>query len=568
VKVLRFSIAAALVAIIIPIVPLTSSVAEAALLPGASAYTAVTPARLADTRDGQPGSDGFTRLDDHTIRVQVTGRANIPAGATAAVLNITAVNARTAAFVTAYPADNPRPVASSLNVDQPRRIIGNLATVQLSQSGAVELYVNQPLDLVVDVAGAYVPVTESVASGRLFTIPGGARRVLDTREGGGPVTPGTVKQVSLASLGVPADATGVVFNLAATEGGSGFWTAYPSGVDRPLASSLYIDQVGQTRNGQGIVALAPGERSFNVFSFGGGHLIIDVVGWFTGSSHARSTDGLFVPSSPIRMRDTRHDYAIAPWGGSTIEFSSGAELSSLSGQVAAVAMNLAIAEPLDVGFVTAFPAGVARPLAANLNISALDQIISNHAIVRVGQRGVSLFTQSGTHMIVDVTGWYLGSPDLSSLPPPANPSTATTMGVRIDAPSGGIGVNIGYATTSAAIDAVVDGGRAVLYGGNGTLGGPDHNIYFAHRTQISAGRPFTNIHRMAIGDTFTLAGQDGRRYKYLVTVGPSVIHGTDAQGLINLVLSGGPVTATLVACHPPTSTTYRILVVGRLIGLA
>jgi sortase (surface protein transpeptidase) len=179
-----------------------------------------------------------------------------------------------------------------------------------------------------------------------------------------------------------------------------------------------------------------------------------------------------------------------------------------------------------------------------------------------------LFTQSGTHMIVDVTGWYLGSPDLSSLPPPANPSTATTMGVRIDAPSGGIGVNIGYATTSAAIDAVVDGGRAVLYGGNGTLGGPDHNIYFAHRTQISAGRPFTNIHRMAIGDTFTLAGQDGRRYKYLVTVGPSVIHGTDAQGLINLVLSGGPVTATLVACHPPTSTTYRILVVGRLIGLA
>ena len=67
-----------------------------------------------------------------------------------------------------------------------------------------------------------------------------------------------------------------------------------------------------------------------MFSFGGGHLIIDVVGWFTGSPQPKSTDGLFVPSSPIRMRDTRQDYAIPPWGGSTIEFSSGAPSSPAS----------------------------------------------------------------------------------------------------------------------------------------------------------------------------------------------------------------------------------------------
>jgi sortase (surface protein transpeptidase) len=485
----------------------------------------------------------------------------IPDGATAAVLNITSVNARAAAFVTAYPSGPVRPTASSLNVDIPGRIIGNLATVQLSQSGSVDLYTNQPMDLVVDVAGAYVPVADAVSGGRLHTLPNGAERVLDTREGGGPVPARSVRRVSLAKLNVPADATGVVFNLAATEGQSGFWTAYPLGVaERPLASSLYIDEAGQTRNGQGIVALTPGERAFDVYSFGGGHMIVDVVGWFTGSEHSASTDGLFVPNSPIRMRDTRQDYSIPPWGGTTIEFSAGEQLAGLSGQVAAVSMNIAIAEPLNVGFVTAHPAGVARPLAANLNISALDQIISNHATVRVGQRGVSLYTQAGTHMIVDVTGWYLGAPAASVLPPPANPSTATTHAVHVDVPTGRMSTAISY---SSNVDAVVDSGRAVLYGGNGVIGGADHNIFFAHRT--SAGGPFYYIDRVAIGQTFTITGADGRRYVYLVTnkgiISPS------PNELIKIALSSGPVTVTLVACHPLHSTRQRILISGRLIGV-
>ena len=97
---LRFPIVASLAALIVPIVPMASDVVHAAVPRGASAYTAVNPARLADTRAGQPGSDGFDRVDANTIRVQVTGRAGIPQGATAAVLNVTSVNARAAAFVT------------------------------------------------------------------------------------------------------------------------------------------------------------------------------------------------------------------------------------------------------------------------------------------------------------------------------------------------------------------------------------------------------------------------------------------------------------------------------------
>jgi hypothetical protein len=554
-------------AIILPVVPMDAGVVSAAAPRGASAYTAVTPTRLADTRPGEAtfGDAFFTRVNANTIRVQVAGRAGIPTNATAAVLNIASANARAAAFVTAYPAGNPLPTAASLNVDFPGRIIANLATVQLSGSGAVDLYYNQQMDLIIDVAGAYVPVGDAVSAGRFVSIPGGARRVLDTRETGNRFDPGEIQRVQLNVNGVavPADATAVVVNLAAVDAVPGFWTAYPIG-PKPFASSLNIDEVGQTRNSQGIIALSPGERAFDVFSLNGGQLVVDVVGYFTGASSEVSTDGLFIPTSPIRMLDTRYNYAIPPWGGSTIEFSSGAELN-VTASVAAVAMNIAVVDPLYVGFITAYPAGVTRPLAANLNITKLDQIISNHAVVRVGTRGVALYTQNGTQMVVDVTGWYLGTPDVSTLPTPVNPSTASTSGVHVDAPTGAISTGIGYAGGRTTVDNVVDAGLAVLYGGNGRLGAPDHNIYFAHRT--SHGGPFLYLDRVDIGDKFTLLGADGRRYQYLV-VTTAIILGSDASTLLRLAVEGGPVTATLVACHPPHSTKQRILVVGRLIGLA
>jgi sortase (surface protein transpeptidase) len=562
VSLVRLSVAAVVAAIVLPLVPVAPDVARAAPPKGASAFQAVTPTRLADTRPGEQGSGGFTRVNANTIRVQVTGRAGIPAGATAAVLNIASVNAQAAAFVTAFPAGNPLPTAASLNVDWPGRVIANLATVQLSSAGAVDLYSNQPMDLVIDVAGAYVPVSDGVASGRLVTVSGGARRVLDTRETGNVFSAGETQRVDLNvnGLAVPADATAVVVNLAAIDAVPGFWTAFPIG-PRPFASSLNIDEVGQTRNSQGIVALSPGERAFDVYALNGGHLAVDVVGYFTGTSSVVTTDGLFVSSSPIRMLDTRYNHALAPWGGTTIEFSSGADLN-VSAPVAAVAMNIAITDPWSVGFVTAYPAGSARPLAANLNVSKLGQIISNHAISRVGTRGVALYTQNGTQMIVDVTGWYLGAPDPSPLPVPVSPSTVPTTAVRVEVPSGRISTEIRY---SPNVDAVVDSGRAVLYGGNGIIGGPDHNIFFAHRTE--AGGPFRYIDRVPIGAEMIITGADGRRYRYEV-VNRAVIWPIPSVLLETILATGASTTVTLVACTPPGSTAQRILVTGRLTGLA
>jgi LPXTG-site transpeptidase (sortase) family protein len=539
--------------VVVPVIGPADGVEAASVPAGASRYVAVAPDRLADTRVSE-GAYGFTRLSSQGIRVQVTGRFGVPAEASAAVLTITAVNAPAAGWVAAYPSGTPLPLASTLNVDQPFRIIANLSTVRLGADGAVELFSNVPMDLVVDVSGAYVPVDGPVAEGRLVTFAGGARRAIDTRVTLPAVAPQGVRSVSLAGVGVPAEATAVVLNVGVTEALPGYWTVYSAGSRRPPSSNTNIDRPGQTRNSQAIVRLEPGTQAIDVFSQSGGHLIIDVVGYMTGAGSEVSTDGLFVPrSTPLRVLDTRKQYAIAPWGGSTIEFDVKSPFPTL---IAAAALNVTATEPLNMGYVTAFPAGVAPPFVANLNVESLDQTIANHAIVRLGTRGGSLFTQSGTQLIVDVAGWYLGTADVSGAVAP-NPDYGVTTASRIR--SAVLNTPIGYGPN---IDPIVDRGLAGMYAGLGRLGVPEHNVFFAHRTE--AGGPFRRINEMQVGDTFTVTGANGHQYIYRVM--ETAIINPIPSVLMALATRAGTTTVTLVACHPLNSIRQRIVVTGRLVG--
>ena len=37
----------------------------------------------------------------------------------------------------------------------------------------------------------------------------------------------------------------------------------------------------------------------------GGHVVVDITGWFTGATAAASSEGLFTPVDPTRLLDTR-----------------------------------------------------------------------------------------------------------------------------------------------------------------------------------------------------------------------------------------------------------------------
>jgi Sortase domain len=522
--------------------------------PGASMFLAVEPSRLADTRLTE-GAYGFERVSADTIRVRVAGRSGVPPDATAVVINIVAVDAKGAGVVTAFPAGTDMPTASALNVSE-GHTIANLATVRLGVDGAIDIAASVAVELVIDVDGAYVPRTAPTSSGRLQMLAAGAARVLDTRLDGSRLDAGAERTISLAAWGAPADAIAAVVNLVAIDAAPGFWTLYPRAGDRPATSSLNVDAIGQTRSAQAIVRLDGRRPEFSIFSQTGGDLVVDLAGWFTGASAAATTDGLFVPTPPMRMLDTRYSSSITPWGGTTVEFDSGSPFPT---SAAAVAMNITTTDPLLPGFITAYPAGEDRPGSSNLNVTGLDQVTANHAIVRIGSRGVALYTQAGAQMVVDVSGWYLGHPAAGTKPSPPNPSASATSAAAIFGP--GVSVDVGYGPD---LDAVIDVGRAGLWDGVGLLGVRRNNVFFAHRT--THGAPFRNLDRLVPGTVFVIEGADGRGYRYLVTRQDVIVpRSTVLQTILD---RSGPITATLVACHPPGSIRYRIVVTGRLIGLA
>jgi hypothetical protein len=120
----------------------------------ADGFSAAGPERLLDTRPEhrlawageRPGAGQVVTLD-------VAGRAGVPADAHAVVLNVTATSAPAAGFVTVWPCGEPRPWASTLNIDRPGQTVAAAAVSGLGAGGRVCAYTERGTHLVVDVAG-------------------------------------------------------------------------------------------------------------------------------------------------------------------------------------------------------------------------------------------------------------------------------------------------------------------------------------------------------------------------------------------------------------------------------
>src|SRR5471032_1922057 len=118
-KAFALSLLVAAGSVVVPSIGMSvPSVAAAVSAPplGSSAYQAVAPTRLADTRPDE-GAFGFTRISPSIIRVQVAGVAGVSIIATAAVRNVTGVNTSAPGFVTVFPSGTALPTASNLNFD-------------------------------------------------------------------------------------------------------------------------------------------------------------------------------------------------------------------------------------------------------------------------------------------------------------------------------------------------------------------------------------------------------------------------------------------------------------------
>src|SRR4029078_7026789 len=141
---------------------------------GAS-YTGLSPARLMDTRGGNPTIDGLFAGAGQvgqasSVDLKVVGRGAVDAwsvvalcvvgvwcvpttGAGAVALNVTATNPSAASFLTVWPTGADRPLASNLHFVS-GQTIPNMVIVPVGAGGQVSFYNNTGgVDVVVDVLG-------------------------------------------------------------------------------------------------------------------------------------------------------------------------------------------------------------------------------------------------------------------------------------------------------------------------------------------------------------------------------------------------------------------------------
>jgi hypothetical protein len=116
-----------------------------------AALTTVVPARLLDTRSGTGGWFGVLG-HSQAVDLGVAGRAGIPSGATAAVLNVTVTEATGAGYLTAYPCGGTVPLASNLNFTA-GETRANLVTVRLGADGKVCFFSYGRAAVIADITG-------------------------------------------------------------------------------------------------------------------------------------------------------------------------------------------------------------------------------------------------------------------------------------------------------------------------------------------------------------------------------------------------------------------------------
>lgn len=406
----------------------TTPITGTMTVPVPSGYTATGPCRLLDTRTGTGTCAGAPTYTPGPVgagvpavlKVKVTGFAGIPANATAVVLNLTAVGASQATFVTAYPDGKPRPGSSTLNVNNSGPV-PNLAIVSVGDGGYIDLYNSVgTVHVLADISGYFVAGSGDGS----VTFP--PCRVYDTRVGHGactnsviappaPVGAGESLAVKVTGVeGVPDNATAVVLNITAVGATlPTYVSAYPAG-GSPSTSSLNVNNSLAIAN-LVIVPVGAGGVIDLYNARGSVQLIVDISGYFAPGAGSQLSAAL-----PCRVYDTRLGHgtctggttaAAAPVAGGTSLKLRVAGVDGVPADATSVAVNITAVGATTATFITAYPDGGSVPGVSNINVNG-PAAVPNLAIVPIGSDGyIDLYNAKGSvQLIVDITGYFAPAP--------------------------------------------------------------------------------------------------------------------------------------------------------------
>ena len=302
-----------------------------------------------------------------------------------------------------------KPTGRSGGADQFGRCVLNPAGIDLSVAAATQLGLG-------NLENAWVTVSYLWEPAESTYVPLTPARILDTRDGTGApraaLSPGHTIDVAVTGVGgVPqANVRSVVLNVTAADmvGPETFLTVFPAGSPRPVASSLNVTEGRIVPNL--VVAQVGAGGKVSIYNHNGNVAVIaDVQGWYAAST---TTGARYTAVAPSRVLDTRDGtgrggaVGKVPPGGA-IDLGVVGVGGVPASNVVAVALNVtAVGLSGPDSYVTVYPAGAARPLASNLNVTS-GPAVPNMVIVMVSDGRVTLYNHNGSvDLVADVQGWY------------------------------------------------------------------------------------------------------------------------------------------------------------------
>ena len=258
-------------------------------------------------------------------------------------------------------------------------------------------------------------------------------RVLETRASEGQIgylgpspSRGQVVRLSFAGSSlVPATAQAVALNVTVTGAlADGYVTVWPCESTMPTASNVNVTRGGTAANAA-IVKLGP-SRELCFFVQAGGDVLADLTGFV----------GVTVPYQalvPFRALETRSDVGRInhqgdkPAEGQTVRVSLsgfGIGANRVSPFASALVLNVTATEATADGFVTVWSCEGTRPTASNINL-VRGGTVGRMVVTELGTattafgtaREICIFTQSGTHLAVDVLGVFMPDAPFAPLAP-------------------------------------------------------------------------------------------------------------------------------------------------------
>jgi hypothetical protein len=369
--------------------------------------------RLVDTRssgvtvDGQFQAGGV-RSADSVLEVKVAGRGGVPANATVAVLNVTAVDAAADGYVTVFPCGSQQPNASNLNF-APGEVVPNAVVASIGTGGSVCVYTSARTHLLVDAGGQFPAGTVTTFNpARLIDTRPGSQTIDHRQEGGGLVAAGSITTVQVSGRGaVPTGVSSVVLNVTVTgPTGPGYLTVFPCDSQQPNSSSL--NYATGTTIANLVVTKVSAAGSVCIFTPARTHLLLDVGGYMPGTSR-------YAAAESVRLLDTRptgvtvdavsQRAGLRPGGSTTEVMLIG---RGVAGGSTAVMLNVTVTGAVDDGYLSVYPCGGTPPNTSNVNYTA-DGTVANAALSTIATSGkICVFNSGTTHIIVDLSGYQRG----------------------------------------------------------------------------------------------------------------------------------------------------------------